>query len=113
MAPPAESQTNAVWKAITGNRLRDGEVVFLADPAANGESSWSERLADAALLSAAEAATALATAAEWAARERYAVEIYTFDVRVSGAVRDPVKARERIRALGPTVRLDLGKQAAA
>lgn len=113
MTSPAENQTTGVWKAITGNRLRDGEVVFLASPAVDGVASWVERLDDAALLGTADAEAALAAASGWAARERYAVDIYAFDVRVSGDVRDPVKARERIRALGPTVRLDLGKQAAA
>ncbi|MEJ0043091.1 MAG: DUF2849 domain-containing protein [Rhizomicrobium sp.] len=39
------------------------------------------------------------------------VAIYLFDVKLDGGVIKPVKEREIIRAAGPTVRRDLGKQA--
>ena len=35
---------------------------------------------------------------------------YLFDVRVKNGAIEPVKERERIRAAGPTVHPDLGKQ---
>ncbi|WP_448203018.1 DUF2849 domain-containing protein [Azospirillum sp. sgz302134] len=95
-------------KAITANRLRDGTVVFLGD---NG--SWVERLGDAALFEAAAADAALAAAKAQAEREQFGVDVYAFDVILVDGARHPVKTRERIRALGPTVRTDLGKQAAA
>ena len=96
-------------KAITANRLRDGIVVFLGQDA-----GWVERLEHAALFEdSAAAETALASAKAKAERERFAVEIYLFDVQIVDGERQPVKARERIRALGPSVRTDLGKQAAA
>jgi len=39
------------------------------------------------------------------------VGVYLFDVRVQNGAIVPVKIREAIRAAGPTVRRDLGKQA--
>lgn len=99
---------DAALKAITGNRLRDGEVVFF-----QSEGVWVERFEDAILFEGAAADAALATAKAQADRDQYAVDVYAFDVTVTGDTRTPVKTRERIRALGPTVRTDLGKQAAA
>ncbi|AWJ89718.1 DUF2849 domain-containing protein [Azospirillum baldaniorum] len=111
MALNDKSRNEAVLKAITANRLRDGEVIFLAPGPGLG---WVERLDDAALFEDAAAAdTALAAAKAQAEGEQFAVDVYAFDLRVTDGQRVPVKTRERIRALGPTVRIDLGKQAAA
>ncbi|MGY0789960.1 DUF2849 domain-containing protein [Azospirillum argentinense] len=111
MALNDKSRNEAVLKAITANRLRDGEVIFLAPGPGLG---WVERLDDAALFEDAAAAdTALAAAKAQAEGEQFAVDVYAFDLRVTDGQRVPVKTRERIRALGPTVRVDLGKQAAA
>lgn len=89
---------------LTANRLSDGEVVYLA-----ADGAWVERL-DAAhvLISDAdgEAALGIGQAAE---RDLQVVHAYLFDITPA---RKPVKMREIIRAAGPTVRLDLGKQAA-
>ncbi|MBP2312490.1 DUF2849 domain-containing protein [Azospirillum soli] len=95
-------------KAITANRLRDGTVVFLG-----ANSTWVEQLADAALFEGAEADAPLAAAKAQAEGEQFGVDVYAFDVTVADGEILPVKARERIRALGPSVRTDLGKQAAA
>ena len=90
---------------LTANRLSVGEVVYWS--AAKG---WVQRLADADVLADDAAEATLKGAAEFV-RQRVVVNPYLFDVRVeSGAVR-PVKMRETIRAAGPTVRTDLGKQA--
>ncbi|MFD1624237.1 DUF2849 domain-containing protein [Azospirillum griseum] len=94
--------------AITANRLRDGVVVFLA---AGG--AWVESFADAALLTKAEAEPALAAAKAQADGDQFGVDVYAFEVERADGTAQPVKMRERIRALGPSVRLDLGKQAAA
>lgn len=111
MALNDKSRNEAVLKAITANRLRDGEVIFVAAGPGLG---WVERLDDAALFEdAAAAETALAAAKAQAEGEQFAVDVYAFDLRVVDGQRVPVKTRERIRALGPTVRIDLGKQAAA
>lgn len=97
------------FRAITGNRLRDGAVVFY-----NDEASWVERLTDASLYEdKAIAETTLAAAKAEAEKERLAVDIYVFEVLVEDGRRVPVTIRERIRSLGPTVRIDLGKQAVA
>lgn len=99
----------ALLKAITANRLRDGEVVFL-----KAEGVWVERLDEATLYEdAATAEAALAAARAQADRDRFGVDVYAFDLTLKDGRPTPVKTRERIRALGPTVRTDLGKQAAA
>lgn len=102
------AQSHGALKAITANRLRDGTVVFLG-----ANSGWVEQLAEAALFEGAEADAALAAAKAQAERDQFGVDVYAFDVTVTDGERLPVKTRERIRALGPTVRTDLGKQAAA
>ncbi len=95
-------------QAITANRLRDGVVVFLGPDAA-----WVEAFADAALFSDADAKTALAAAKAKAERDQFGVDIYAFEVETDNGVPVPVKMRERIRAFGPSIRLDFGKQAVA
>jgi len=97
------------FRAITGNRLRDGAVVFY-----NNDAGWVERLNDASLYEdKATAETILAAAKAQAEKERLAVDVYAIEVQVADGKRVPVTIRERIRSLGPTVRIDLGKQAAA
>jgi hypothetical protein len=44
-------------------------------------------------------------------RRREVVGPYLFDVRLEDGLAVPVKVREAIRAAGPTIRPDLGKQA--
>ncbi len=92
--------------AFTGNRLLDGETVWLGQ---NG--IWVDNI-DLALV--ARSAETLATASAQAAQadaDNHVVEPYQIDVALEDGVVTPVKFRERIRASGPTVRMDLGKQA--
>jgi hypothetical protein len=92
-------------KALTANRLADGEVVFWKAGA------WVERFAEAELF----ADQAAADAAEARAREqvRLLVDPYLIDVAdADGAGPAPLSYRERLRALGPTNKPDHGKQAA-
>src|SRR3954467_1616572 len=97
------------FRAITGNRLRDGAVVFY-----NNDAGWVERLNDASLYEdKATAETILAAAKAQAEKERLAVDVYAFEVQVEDGKRVPVTSRQAIRSRGPTVRIDLGKQAAA
>lgn len=93
-------------QVMTANRLRDGLVVFLTR---SGE--WNEKIDEAVL--------ALEPLAKEALEKRAAEDVsinlvtgpYLFDAeRVNGKIRAN-HMRERIRTLGPTVRLDLGKQA--
>ena len=92
---------------ITANRLTDGIVVFL------GPQGWVERLVDGTVLSdKASAATALARAKGDEAND-IVVEPYVIDVVDRNGAAAAKHLREVIRAAGPTIRRDLGKQAAA
>lgn len=84
-------------KILTGNDLRTGEVTWW-----NGE-SWSLRVEDA--VDVGEDGAAIIAREEEARRVNVAYEIEaTLDA--DGAVR-PAHIKDRIRALGPTVRPDL------
>jgi hypothetical protein len=90
-------------KALTANRLADGEVVFW------GGEHWIDRFIDAALFD--DEAPAVAAEAHAKTLTTLLVEPYLIDVQaVDGGVA-PVSYRERIRALGPTNKLAHGKQA--
>jgi sulfite reductase (NADPH) hemoprotein beta-component len=91
-------------KALTANRLIDGEVVFWTG------ADWSERFADARLFEdnvEAEGAEARAKADLTRLVDPYLIEA----AAVEGGVA-PVSYRERLRALGPTNKPEHGKQAA-
>jgi hypothetical protein len=90
-------------KFITAHDLRSGEVVYRTE--AKG---WSPRIVEAALFDeeAVEAALAEARGEAIIVTNAYLVEA---DGPATPAAR--VALRETIRAKGPTVRLDLGKQA--
>jgi len=87
---------------LTANRLRDGEVVYWRDGA------WVLSLAEAARLGDKDAADAALKLAGADVADRVVVSPYLFELRPDGR---PVKEREIIRAEGPSVRRDLGKQA--
>jgi hypothetical protein len=90
-------------KALTANRLADGEVVFWKAGA------WVEGFAQADLLAEdapAETAEALARA-----QITFVVDPYLIDVQPVDDGFAPVSYRERVRALGPTNKRDHGKQA--
>ena len=91
-------------KALTANRLKDGEVVFWKDGV------WVERFADAELF-ADDAPTAVEAEAHAKNQPTVIVEPYLIDLAETGGVWTPVSYRERIRALGPTNHLHHGKQA--
>jgi len=90
---------------LTANRLRDGDVLYR-----KGD-GWVPMLADGDVYKdAAGADAALATATAELIRNQV-VAPYLFEVReVSGRIQ-PVKEREIIRAAGPTVHPNTGKQA--
>jgi hypothetical protein len=89
---------------LTANRLVDGDVLYR-----KGD-GWVLTLADGEVYDDAGAAAALATAQAEAGLNLF-VSPYLFEVRLAGGLITPVKEREVIRAAGPTVRHDLGKQA--
>jgi hypothetical protein len=91
---------------VTANRLRDGIAVFLTRAG-----DWSEVIDEAVLALEPQAAAALEARAREDERKTLVTGAYLVDAeRLNGRVRAS-HIRERMRALGPTVRLDLGKQA--
>ena len=89
-------------KALTANRLADGEVVFWK------AGDWVERFGDAELFG--DDAVAEAAEAHGKNQPTVVVEPYLIDLTESEGLWAPVSYRERIRALGPT-NLNHGKQA--
>lgn len=102
------SAKGARFQAVTANRLGDGEVVYL-----NAQADWVEDFAAAAIADGPDAAEALLARAMPGDFELTVLEPYLFEVLENHGAFKPASVRETIRAAGPTVRLDLGKQATA
>ena len=91
------------YAAITANRLDDGEVVFWA------AGRWVARFAEAELF---DDGVTLGRALETAKGEvTTVIDPYMIDLALEDALPVPVSYRERVRALGPTIHPDMGKQA--
>lgn len=90
-------------KALTGNRLADGETVFWK------QGAWVERFADAELFAGEDAAETAEGHAK--VQQTIVVDPYLIDLVESEGLWAPVSYRERIRALGPTNHPMHGKQA--
>ena len=90
-------------KALTANRLIDGEVVFWKS------GQWVERFADAELFD--DAAAAEAAEAHGKNQPTVVIDAYLIDLIDSEGLWAPLSYRERIRALGPTNHQTHGKQA--
>ena len=90
--------------ALTANALDSGDVVFW------NTGRWVERFAEAELFEADEDGrdAALATAK---GQPTTVVDPYLIEVALEGGLPVPVSYRERVRALGPTIHPDMGKQA--
>ncbi|WP_296596337.1 DUF2849 domain-containing protein, partial [Phenylobacterium sp.] len=91
-------------KALTANRLTDGEVVFWK------AGQWVARFADAQLWDDDDPAAVQAEAAG-KAQPQVVVDAYLIDLIESEGLWAPISYRERIRALGPSNHLHHGKQA--
>jgi hypothetical protein len=90
---------------LTANRLKDGDVLYWK------AGSWVESLRDGEVFAESSPAEAALAAAQDFVTGNVVVNPYLFDVRTDAAGIHPVKEREIIRAAGPSVRDDLGKQA--
>lgn len=88
--------------ALTGNRLADGEVMF------GGPGGWVEKFSEAVLYSDAAEAEAALEAAK--AQPTFIVDPYLIDISLENGQPVPIAFRERVRALGPTIHPDMGKQ---
>ncbi len=108
------SSKTARFQAATANRLNDGEVVYLTT-----NDVWSADFAAADIADGDDAAQTLLVRALLEGAEGFEVQVevqvldpYLFAVLPAPAGGYlPASVREVIRARGPTVRLDLGKQA--
>jgi hypothetical protein len=89
--------------ALTANRLLDGVVVFWSPD------GWIEPFPQAALFESAEAVEGVL--AEARTQTRSLIEPYAIEVRLEEGEPVPRSYRERVRALGPTVHPEMGKQA--
>ena len=89
--------------AVTANRLSDGVVVFWS------KGAWAEAFPEAELFAEAERAEAVLAGAK--AKPTELVDPYLIDVRLESGAPVPTSYRERVRALGPTIHPDMGKQA--
>lgn len=102
------SAKGARFQAVTGNRLLDGEVVYFVRAGAD----WVTDFAAASIADGAEEAASLLAAASPTDIEARILDPYLFEILETEAGNyAPASVREKIRAKGPTIRTDLGKQA--
>lgn len=92
-------------KVLTANRLSDGIAVWYA---AGG---WAETVGHADIAHDKAAEDRLEAIGAAAAANNEVVDVNLIDVDVIDGLAEPVRLREKIRAAGPTIRTDLGKQA--
>ena len=90
---------------LTANRLKDGDVLYWKS------GGWVLRLAEGDVFAEEKAAEAALASAQADVTGNKVVAPYLFEVRLENGVIRPVKEREIIRAAGPTIRTDTGKQA--
>jgi hypothetical protein len=91
---------------VTANRLADGVVVFQC-----ADESWSEDFKLARILADAQATAAALARAKRDEADNLVVDAYATPVVERNGHFAPKALREAIRAAGPTIRRDLGKQA--
>jgi len=99
-------------QVVIASRLSDGRVVFLKEASTSGSAEWVLTLGAADIANAEGRANELLSIGEADAVENQAIiDPYLIDVEERDGELRPTKFREVIRCLGPTIRLDLGKQA--
>ncbi len=94
-------------QVVTANRLVEGDVVYLTR---NGQ--WSGWLGEGCIADGDQESETLMATAERAVHDQVVVEPYTIEVITEDGTVRARRYKERIRASGPTIRTDLGKQAA-
>jgi hypothetical protein len=95
-----------VLQVLTANRLADGEAVWWS-----ADHRWQELLPGAEIAHDAAAAARLEVIGKAAFAANLVVDVNLIDVELVEGEIAPLRLREKIRAAGPTNRLDLGKQA--
>ena len=91
---------------ITANRLSDGVVVFQ-----DAKGVWTEDFHRAAVLTDEAAKTDALALGKRSEASNEVIDPYWIDLESRGGHYVPKALREAIRASGPTIRRDLGKQA--
>ena len=94
-------------QVITANRLREGDVVYMA-----AGHKWVENLQQALAVETQDALDGMLANAATDVKAQLVLDPYAIPVDSAGGEINPLSMKERIRALGPSNRLDLGKQAA-
>ncbi len=91
---------------LLASNLKDGEVVFL------GPTGWERDFRRARIAKNQEEAQILETIGKADYSANIIVDVYLTDVEIAGdGTPRPLHYREKMRIKGPSVRLDLGKQA--
>jgi hypothetical protein len=93
-------------QVVIANRLRDGIVVFFGT-----DNAWVESVSACPPAETDDDAERLLTDAQEAVQKQEVVDPILANVTLQEGAWVPVKRREAIRATGPTIRTDLGKQA--
>jgi hypothetical protein len=93
-------------KILTANRLTDGEAVWYAE-----DRRWSETIVGSSVAADKEAEARLEAIGKAAYENNEVVDVNLIDVELVSGEIVPNRLREKIRAAGPTNRIDLGKQA--
>lgn len=95
-------------RLLTANRLTDGAVVYL-----HADGGWTERVDDARVAAGPAEADALVETGGQERNARQIVDPYLVDLTDANERARPHRLRERIRAVGPTVRPDLARYSEA
>jgi hypothetical protein len=98
-------KAKSTLQSIAASRLHDGVAVWLGH-----SGRWVESVADAAAHSR-ETVAGLLEQIKAGDRQQQFVDPYAIDVEVRSGVTIPLHIRERMKGIGPSVRIDLGKQA--
>lgn len=93
-------------KLLTANRLSDGEAVWWSD-----DLGWISRIDGATPAEGKDDEARLEAVGQDGIARNQVIDVNLIDVGIENGAPVPVRLRERIRAAGPTNRLDLGKQA--
>lgn len=91
---------------VTANRLRDGEVVYRT-----ADGTWSEDLRDALVLDNKQHGQEFLATVATPGEELVVVDPYLAKAESRDGVAQAIGQRESIRAKGPTVHPQFGKQA--
>ena len=93
-------------QVVIASRLSDGHVVYLGR-----HGRWVEIIEEGRITESESEGEEAMESARLAESRQEVVDPYLIEVVVGDARVRPVETRERIRAAGPTVRKDLGRQA--